>query len=97
MMKVAKMPDLEQKRRTVRVLELLSESFEAHMRGDGETFRRVLDEAIELDAFAFAGIRGGITIGEIPNPERDWVAWGEYVAVNREGLARMEAGEGADG
>jgi hypothetical protein len=91
------MPDLEQKRRTVRVLELLSESFEAHQRGDGEGFRRALDEASELDAFAVSGIRGGIVIGEIPNPERDWSLWVEYVVVNREGLAAMEAGEGTDG
>jgi hypothetical protein len=88
------MADLDQKRRTVRVLELLSESFEAHMRGDAETFRRVLDEAIELDGFAFAGIRGGIAIGEIPNPERDWPLWVEYVSVNKEGLAAMEAEAG---
>ena len=90
------MSDLDQKRRTVRVLELLSELFEAHMRGDDETFRRVLDEAIELDSFAFAGIRGGITIGEIPNPERDWPLWVEYVAANRDGLAAMEAEDGSD-
>ena len=60
------------------------------MRGDDETFRRVLDEAVELDSFAFAGIRGGIAIGEIPNPERDWPLWVEYVQVNKEGLAAME-------
>jgi len=89
------MSDLEQKRRTVRVLELLSESFEAHQRDDDGGFRRALDEACELDGFAVAGIRGGIAIGEIPNPERDWLAWCEYVAVNREGLAVMEAEEGA--
>jgi len=87
------MADLEQKRRTVRVLELLTESFEAHRRGDDEGFRRALDEAAVLDPFAVHGIRGGIVIGEIPNPERDWLLWAEYVQVNREGLARMETGE----
>jgi hypothetical protein len=87
------MTDLEQKRRTVRVLELLSESFEAHRRGDDETFRRVLDEAVDLDPAALTVIQGGIRIGEIPNPERDWPAWGEYVSVNQEGLAAMEAEE----
>ena len=87
------MADLEQKRRTVRVLELLTESFEAHKRGDDEAFRRALDEATVLDPFAVHGIRGGIVIGEIPNPERDWPLWVEYVQVNREGLARMEAEE----
>lgn len=89
------MADLEQKRRTVRVLELLSESFEAHRRGDDEAFRRALDEATVLDAFAVTGIQGGMRIGEIPNPERDWLAWGEYVSVNQEALAAMEAEEGA--
>lgn len=88
------MADLDQKRRTVRVLELLSESFEAHMRGDDEAFRRALDEAMGLDAFAFSGIQGGIIIGEIPNPERDWALWVEYVAANRDGLAAMEAEDG---
>lgn len=81
------MADLEQKRRTVRVLELLSESFEAHGRGDDEAFRRALDEALELDAFAVAGIRGGLAIGEIPNPERDWPLWVEYVQAARDALA----------
>ena len=89
------MADLEQKRRTVRVLELLSESFEAHQRGDDEAFRRTLDEAAELDPAALVGIQGGIRIGEIPNPERDWPLWVEYVSVNQEGLAAMEAEEGA--
>lgn len=88
------MADIEQKRRTVRVLELLTESFEAHNRGDDEAFRAALDAATELDAFALVGIRGGITIGEIPNPERDWPAWVEYVSVNQEALAAMEALEG---
>ena len=89
------MADLEQKRRTVRVLELMDASFQAHQRGDDEGFRRALDEAVALDPLAVHGIRGGIMIGEIPNPERDWPSWGEYVSVNREGLAAMEAEEGA--
>ena len=92
------MADLDQKRRTVRVLELLSESFEAHQRGDDESFHAILDTAMECDGFAFAGIRGGIIIGEIPNPERDWPLWVEYVQANRDGLDRMEAetGDGGD-
>jgi sugar phosphate isomerase/epimerase len=93
------MADLEQKRRTVRVLELLDESFQAHARGDGEAFRASLDAATELDAFAVSGIQGGMTIGEIPNPERDWAAWTEYVQVNRDALAEAErtADEGDGG
>jgi hypothetical protein len=89
--------DLEQKRRTVRVLELLSESFEAHRRGDDDAFRTALDAALECDAAAFAGIQIGMTIGEIPNPERDWPFWVEYVSVNREALAAAEAEEMPDG
>ena len=89
------MSDLDQKRRTVRVLELLTESFEAHQRGDDESFHAILDEAMECDGFAFDGIQGAIIIGEIPNPERDWPLWVEYVAVNRDGLAAMER-EAAD-
>jgi hypothetical protein len=85
---------LEQRRRTVRVLELLSESFEAHQRGDDESFHAILDTAMECDGLAFAGIRVGITIGEIPNPERDWPAWGAYVAAAREALAAAEAEAG---
>jgi hypothetical protein len=84
------MADLKQKRRTVRVLELLSESFEAHARGDDEAFRRALDEAMEHDLPAYDGIWGGIMIGEIPNPERDWPVWVEYVSINREALAEAE-------
>jgi hypothetical protein len=93
------MADLEQKRRTVRVLELLSESFDAHARGDNEAFRRALDEAMELDLAAYDGIWGGIMIGEIPNPERDWAPWMEYVQVNRDALVEAErmADEDADG
>ena len=87
------MSDLDQRRRTVRVLELLSESFEAHQRGDDESFHAILDTASECDAFALAGIRGGIIIGEIPNPERDWLGWADYVQAAREELAGAEARE----
>lgn len=85
------MTELEQKRRTVRVLELLNTSFEAHRRGDETAFKAALDEAMAVDGAAFCVIHGGITIGEIPNPERDWPGWGEYLAVNQDGLARAEA------
>ena len=94
---VQTMADLEQRRRTVRVLELLTESFEAHRRGDDGAFRRALDEAMELDLPAYDGIRGGIMIGEVPDPGRDWPAWVEYVSANREALAAAEAEEGSGG
>jgi len=85
------MADLEQRRRTVRVLELLSASFEAHKRGDMAGMDRLMSEAAELDVAAVSVIQGGIIIGEIPNPERDWPLWVEYVQANRDSLAEAEA------
>jgi hypothetical protein len=87
------MSDLDQRRRTVRVLELLSESAEAHKRGDGDESSRLISEAADVDAFAMSGIRGGILIGAIPGPERDWPGWCEYVQAARDALAEAEAQE----
>jgi hypothetical protein len=88
------MADLEQRRRTVRVLGLLSESFEAHQRGDTAAMDRLMSEAAALDVDAVSVIQGGIIIGEIPNPERDWPAWAAYVAAAGEALAAAEHGTG---
>jgi sugar phosphate isomerase/epimerase len=90
------MADLEQKRRSVRVLELLDESFQAHQRGDSEAFRRALDAALECDADVVAVVQGGMIIGEIPRPEEHPNEWQEYLQANRGGLAEMEQ-EAADG
>jgi hypothetical protein len=90
------MADLEQKRRSVRVLELLDESFQAHQRGDSEAFRRALDAALECDADVVAVVQGGMIIGEIPRPEEHPNEWQEYLRANRGGLAEMEQ-EAADG
>ena len=84
------MADLDQHRRTVRVLELLSESFEAHKRGDKPATDRIISEAAGLDLLALSGIQGGIIIGEIPNPERDWNSWVMYVEAARDALAEAE-------
>jgi hypothetical protein len=84
-------PELEQRRRTVRVLELMTQSFEAHTRSDEAAFRSAADEAFGVDTTALVGIQGGIVIGEIPNPENDWPAWNEYVAAAQEELARLES------
>ncbi len=91
------MADLEQKRRSVRVLDLLDESFQAHQRGDSEAFRRALDAALECDADVVAVVQGGMIIGEIPRPEDHWPEWCAYLQANRDGLARMEAEAGGDG
>ncbi len=88
------MADLEQKRRTVRVLELLDKSFQAHARGDLVACDAAVNEAIECDAAAVSVIRGGMVIGEIPRPEEHWPEWRDYVAASQEGLRRMEEESG---
>jgi hypothetical protein len=85
--------ELEQKRRTVRVLELLNQSFEAHKSEDYAGFARAMIEAEKLDMAALVGIQMGMRIGEIPNPEYDWIGWGEYLSVNQESLAQAEAAQ----
>jgi hypothetical protein len=60
------MSDLEQRRRTVRVLELLDDSFRAHQSGDDDACGRLTDEACDVDAFAVSVVQGGVRIGEIP-------------------------------
>jgi hypothetical protein len=88
------MSDLEQRRRTVRVLELLDESFRAHQRGDDSECGRLIDEACDVDAFAVSGIQGGVRIGEIPNPDTHLFEWAAYVQAARDELARAEEGSG---
>lgn len=85
--------DPDQKRRAVRVLELLDASFTAFSRGDKETCDRLAVEALELDAAVVSAVQGGMIIGEIPRPEEHPGAWLEYLQVNRDGLAAMEAEE----
>ncbi len=85
--------DIEQRRRNVRVMDLLTRSYEAHSRGDREAAQAHYDAAMEVDASATVVITGGMFIGEVPRPEEDWAAWCSYVAANREALARLEAGE----
>jgi hypothetical protein len=72
--------EVDQKMRTARVLVLLDESFQARARGDQAVFNLLAQEAVRLDVHCVAVIHGGIIIGEIPNPERDYGAWAEYVA-----------------
>lgn len=85
------MPDLDQARRTVRVLELLSDAFQAHQRGDDSAFSAAADAAMECDAAAVSVVRGGMIIGEIPRPEENWPAWVAYVDSARDALAAPEA------
>ena len=71
--------DLEQHRRTVRVLGLLDESFRAHERGDAETCDAKLSDACTVDVDVVSAVQGGIQIGEIPGPESRPVEWAVYV------------------
>lgn len=81
---------LAQRRRTVRVLELLEESFNAWRRGDMPESDRLGGEAAQLDVDAVSVIQGGMIIGEIPNPERDPDVWAQYVQAARDALADAE-------
>ena len=82
--------DIDQLRRNVQVMDLLTRSYEAHYRGDREVFESAFDEAMEIDAAAVSVLRGGMMIGEVPNPERDWETWTEYVQAARDKLAAAE-------
>ncbi len=90
------MADIDQKRRTVRVLELMDASFRAHQRGDRAAFEAAVNEALETDAAVVSVVRGGMVIGEIPRPEEHPYEWDEYLRANREGLAAMEAEAAGD-
>lgn len=87
--------EIEQKRRSVRVLRLLQESCMAYSRGDLAACDAAISQAMEVDADALLIIQGGMIIGEIPNPDKDPLAWDEYVGLNEESLARLEAEETA--
>lgn len=80
------MDDLDQRRRTVRALELLADSHAAYERGDvaecGALFDRVRREA----GSQLALISDGMTAGEIPEPADE--AWPEFLARQRYGLDR---------
>ena len=91
------MSNLDQRRRTVRVLELLSESVKAYACGDASAADRLIQEAAEVDVMAMSGIQGGILIGEIPHPEQDWAEWTMYVQAARDALAATEREAGTDG
>lgn len=73
----------DQRARTARVLDLLDQSHRAYARGDKDESRRLMAEAADLDAAAVVGVRGGMILGEIPNPELDPNAWADYIAAQR--------------
>ena len=73
---------------TLRVLELLDESFRAYQGDDHARFTRALNDAMELDVHAVSIVQGGMIIGEIPHPERDPQGWAEYLEAAREQLGQ---------
>lgn len=84
------MTELERKRLTTRVLDLLDASARAHTDGDRDKSSDLMQQACELDVTVVSAIEGGITIGEVPHPHRNPAEWAEYVAAQRDGLAGME-------
>jgi ketosteroid isomerase-like protein len=85
------MADLDQRRRTVKVIELLDRSFAAYERGDTAARDALVAEALEVDAAAVSVIRGGMLIGEIPRPSEHPREWAEWVQAGQDELARAES------
>lgn len=84
------MNELERKRLTARVLELLDASACAHAEGRRDESRALIRQACETDVAAVSVVQGGIIIGQIPHPQSQPQEWAEYLAANRDELARME-------
>lgn len=64
---------------TAKVLQLMDEVFRAHRDDRLDDFKRLSREAMELDPVRVGAIHGGIVIGEIPDPARDYEAWDAFV------------------
>jgi len=84
------MSDLDQLRRNVRVLDLLTASFMAYAAGDRDAADLLITDAKECDPVLVSVLKGGMLIGEVPRPEEDLPAWMEYVDAARERLATTE-------
>jgi hypothetical protein len=77
------MNDAERTRTTAEVLRLLDESVAAHERGDDAAVGRAIEQALAVDALCVSVIRGGMLIGEVPDPDRDPDGWAAYVQAAR--------------
>ncbi len=64
---------------TAKVLQLMDEAYRAHRDRRDDDFARLPREVMELDSVRFGAIHGGIVIGEIPDPARDYDAWDAFV------------------
>lgn len=96
--------ELDRRRRSVRCLELLDASHRAYMRRSEldasrrdrrrwltKVVKRLADSAFYAAPDTHAAVVGGIQIGEVPNPDTNPQGWAEYVQIQRDGLARLEA------
>lgn len=85
---------LEQRRRNIAVMDLLTRSVAAHLAGDATGAAEAMAQAYATDAQTVAVLTGGMVIGEVPNPQYEPDEWAAYVAANRDGLARFEQADG---
>jgi hypothetical protein len=85
--------ELDQRRRNVRAMDLLDASHRAYHRGLRRAHRRLSDSAWETAPETCAAVLGAMKIGGVPNPDTNPQGWAEYVQIQRDGLARLEAEE----
>ena len=80
-------PEESQAVRTARVVVLLDEAWMARQAGQADASDAAVKAAIELDPLAVSGVRGGMLIGQLPDPQRDPDGWAEFVESMRERLS----------
>jgi hypothetical protein len=81
--------DVAQLRRTVRALELLADSYQAHQASDQEAMGAAFAASAEECPVEWNLLQGGMRIGEVPQPGDE--AWPEYLATQQARLAELNA------
>ncbi len=85
------MTDLTQLRKTVRVLVLMDESFRAYMAGDRLRATELMRQTTTPELLETCVLlQGGMVIGEIPSPDKEYDEWLEYLDVVRGTLDEAE-------
>ena len=79
---------IDQRRRSVRCLQLLDASHRAHARGLLRACDRLGDRARETAPDTHDAVIGGILAGGLPSPENEPEDWADYVQAQRDGLAQ---------
>lgn len=82
--------ELAQRRRNVRCLELLDDSYRAHTRGLARATQRLGDTAYALAPETCGTVLAGMQIGEVPHPGDDPHGWADYLQAQRDALAQLE-------